>query len=261
MATSCLPAGVSAVVGRRTGGNTSAAGDTTAVAPLLLASLDVLCYDTADYSLNNLYGGTTAVDDKVFGERCPQLTLASGVTLVRSKFDGFTSLRLLCTPVPDTTLEATAYTGQLPAVGQLPALPAASPAGSTTQQQPYHYECPAGSKVVSVLARIDSTAIATGSAGADTSALLNLRFECDNAAPDPSRPSLASIAAAAELAASSPYSAAVLLAATGTSSGAGAVTSGAGSGGSSSGAAGGGGLRHWRIQFHWRPAPATVVNT
>ena len=52
------------------------------------------------------------VDDKVFGERCPQLTLASGVTLVRSKFDGFTSLRLLCTPVPDTTLEATAYTGK-----------------------------------------------------------------------------------------------------------------------------------------------------
>ena len=49
----------------------------------------------------------------MFGERCPQLTFASGVTLVRSAAggDGFTSLRLLCTPVPDTTLEATAYAG------------------------------------------------------------------------------------------------------------------------------------------------------
>ncbi|KAG2440758.1 hypothetical protein HXX76_003615 [Chlamydomonas incerta] len=171
------PAGIARLVARTV--PVPAAGS---AAPPALLSVEALCYDTLDYTSQLDYVSSLAAGLALTGS-CDRQRIMSGVTLLRSRFQGTTlsttgnttsflhGLRLSCIDVPETE-STTVFAAQLPSIG-VPQVPGT----------PFRYECPLGSKVVSMLALQDSA-----------QDLLSLRIECDNAPLSPEAQSLAQVA-------------------------------------------------------------------
>ncbi|KAG2424121.1 hypothetical protein HXX76_014795 [Chlamydomonas incerta] len=164
------PAGVSAVAGQALV-ETGAVADT----PGALITIDALCTDTIDHTQQLTYSPSVAVGTPYL-EKCRDTTFARGLRVVRDTGVNMLlrGVKILCSDVPDPD-NTPPTSAQLPMVGP-PVI------GGT----PYRYECPEGSKVVSMLALMDVSAD-----------LLSMRIECDNAPLQAgTQSSLQSIAAA-----------------------------------------------------------------
>ncbi|KAG2483972.1 hypothetical protein HYH03_017217 [Edaphochlamys debaryana] len=180
-ATGNCPAGIAAVKGRAT-----ILSGRASLAPGALLNVDALCYDTLDYTTQLPYTESSTAGTP-YSDACPDMTVATGITVLRSRFSatgilqsaaaGTTysyihGLKLTCSPVPDLD-GVSALAAQLPTRGPI-----------VVPGVPFKYECPLGSKVVSVLSTLEAA----------TSDVLSMRIECDNAPLSSDALSLAEVA-------------------------------------------------------------------
>ncbi|KAG2486015.1 hypothetical protein HYH03_015328 [Edaphochlamys debaryana] len=156
---SACPLGVAALTGR------SMALPSAPAAPGVLLSLDALCWDTLSHTRQLSYTTSTAGDSSQpqqvpYAEFCPDSQVVVGLQGLRSALGYLMGVKLICNDAPsDGTPDGpTATSAQLPMVGPPPAL------GS----DPFKHECPLGSRVVAISARVDGRR-----------QLLDLGLQCD----------------------------------------------------------------------------------
>ncbi|KAG2487581.1 hypothetical protein HYH03_013860 [Edaphochlamys debaryana] len=170
-APAACPAGIAGVAGR------SVLLSAAPTAPGVLLSLEPLCRDTIASTIGMKFA-PAGLEGFAFVEVCPDSGgLAAGLTVLKSRISAqgllitntsitaaarayLHGIKLLCMDSPEPPQQA-----PLPISAQLPTLGSVS-----LPSRPFRYECPQGSKVVSMLATLDAA-----------SQLLSLRIECDNA--------------------------------------------------------------------------------